>query len=122
MAPRSVDTLLIDDDVDMRGATALALMDHGYSVATAANGADALQLLQANVQPRVLLLDLDMPVMDGREFIARCEGDGELWRVPVIVVTGQDDASDLFERVEILLRKPIDLDDLVAAIDRTITK
>jgi CheY-like chemotaxis protein len=105
--------LVVDDDDDLRETLALLLARSGREVLTAANGAEALQVLQANpARPCLVLLDLMMPVLDGFQVLARMTADPRLATVPVVILTG---AGPLAERraggikVEIL-RKPHDLD------------
>jgi two-component system alkaline phosphatase synthesis response regulator PhoP len=59
--------LVVDDDPDTRMLMAHLLSSEGYQVTTASNGHDALNRLSA-VTPSVILLDLEMPVIDGRGF------------------------------------------------------
>ena len=65
-----VKILIVEDDVDLNGAYHMILSSSGYDVETAFNGREALdQLAQADEPPRVIFLDLRMPVMDGLEFL-----------------------------------------------------
>lgn len=57
--------LVVDDDEDVRDSVALVLREEGYQVETAANGKEALELLDRIPAPAVMLLDLMMPVMSG---------------------------------------------------------
>src|SRR5438034_11654037 len=59
--------LVVDDSRGVRDAVRMVLEGEGYEVATAANGAEALERIEAEAQPDVMLLDLQMPVMDGWE-------------------------------------------------------
>ena len=103
--------LVVDDDVDSRTLLALALSMAGYDVATAVNGRDALDVARAR-QPRVILLDLAMPVMDGFEFRARQLRDSSLAPIPVICVSGRHDApaASVQLRAAACIPKPFDLD------------
>jgi two-component system, chemotaxis family, chemotaxis protein CheY len=108
--------LLIDDDEGIREFVNLALQDEGYSVLTAANGANALPIAREQ-PPQLILLDMRMPVMDGREFI------GEYRRVPgpkapIVVLTAARDAHDSAIQVEAngYLPKPFDLEELIKIV------
>ena len=80
--------LVVDDDLDIREALADTLHDRGFDVVTAANGLEALQLLQTMaVPPSVILLDLMMPVLDGYGFLAERQKHPELAAIPVAVIT-----------------------------------
>lgn len=93
-------------------ALAMALADEGFDVATAANGADALAALD-NVEPNAILLDLNMPILDGYQF-ADAYRRRECKHAPVIVCTTR--GAD--QRVRALgaaatVSKPIDIDRLI---------
>lgn len=79
--------LVVDDDEDIRDCFRDFLEDEGYEVATAINGADALEVLQGREQPCLMLVDLLMPVMDGVELIHRVREMPRLAEVPVVAVS-----------------------------------
>lgn len=79
--------LIVDDDPDIREALRQIIEKCGHSVATAGNGAEALDTLRAGVRPSVILLDLMMPVKDGFEFRAEQRQDEALANLPVIVLS-----------------------------------
>jgi two-component system alkaline phosphatase synthesis response regulator PhoP len=87
--------LVVDDDPDSRMLMAHLLHSEGYQVTTASNGHDAINQLQ-DVTPSVILLDLEMPVMDGRSFRQQqLQMPVPLRSVPVIVCSGSDEAKKL---------------------------
>jgi DNA-binding response OmpR family regulator len=112
--------LLVDDDTGIRDSLTLLLEMESYRLQSATDGADALRLLRASATlPRVILLDLMMPVLDGFQFRACQLADAALRDIPVLVLT----AGLIDERVHALdaagyLRKPIDIDILLAEIDK----
>ena len=79
--------LVVDDDRDNREMFATLLATHGYRVALATNGAEALAVMRQQV-PCAVLLDVQMPVMDGWEFRRQQVADPALATVPVICLTG----------------------------------
>src|SRR6185503_16608644 len=79
--------LIVEDDQDLREMMAQLLTLEGYEAATVANGREALDYLHGADRPNLILLDLMMPVMDGREFHRRMEADPALPPVPVIVLS-----------------------------------
>lgn len=107
--------LVVDDDAEVREALRDVLTDEGFDVKVAANGADALDALDRDGAPAVIILDLMMPVMDGYEFLKQREQNPSLRQVPVVVVSATIDPRVESERV-IVLRKPIDLERLLATI------
>ena len=106
--------LIIDDDSDICSAIALVLEQDGFSAATAANGKEGLDLLaKLDPKPRLVLLDLWMPEMNGWDFYEHVRRDPELRSIPVIVMTayGKKESSSLK-----WLRKPIDMVTLLEAV------
>jgi len=81
--------LVVDDDESIRLLFKRALDEDGWSVAEAANGAEALEKVREH-RPNIVLLDLMMPVMDGFEFLLEFRKRVENAKVPVIVVTAKD--------------------------------
>ena len=85
--PRHI--LIVDDDPDIRGLLAEVLVNKGYSVNLAGDGAEALEMLELTLTDAVLL-DLHMPGMDGYEFLVRRDSNSMLAKIPVIIMTGAD--------------------------------
>jgi CheY-like chemotaxis protein len=112
--------LVVDDDTDLRETVADALVEEGYEVATAPNGAEALRLLRAGARPNVILLDLMMPVLDGWGFRAEQLRDPSIASIPVIVFTAYAVSDEAAEKLKAdrMLRKPILLRDLFATVAR----
>jgi PAS domain S-box-containing protein len=86
---RHLNILLIDDEFDTRDLLT-SLLREGHDVATAADGAEALEYLRGTeTLPSLILLDLVMPVMDGWEFLEVRGGDARLNSIPVVLISGQ---------------------------------
>ncbi len=79
--------LVVDDDADFRSGLRMALEIKGYQVEEAANGEEALAKLMER-PPLLVLLDLQMPVMNGREMLQRMRATQELKEVPVVIISG----------------------------------
>lgn len=107
--------LVVDDDDGIREALAELLEYEGYSTAMASNGAQALIKLREGEPPRLILLDLMMPVMNGYEFLKARQEDAQLSLIPVLVLTAGGPASGLGDTE--VLAKPVDLERLLARID-----
>jgi DNA-binding response OmpR family regulator len=79
--------LVVDDDADFRSGLRMALEMKGYQVEEAANGEEALAKLMEK-PPLLVLLDLQMPVVNGREMLQRMRATQELKEVPVVIISG----------------------------------
>jgi signal transduction histidine kinase/CheY-like chemotaxis protein len=82
-------TLLIEDDPAIREMTRTILQEEGWKVIEAENGRVALECMERS-RPRVILLDLMMPEMDGFEFVAQVRQKAEWRSIPIVVLTGYD--------------------------------
>lgn len=107
--------LVVEDDVDIRENIAEFLMSEDYAVLTAADGQQALDILRTeSALPRVILLDLRMPRMDGFKFREEQEKDARLAAIPVLLMTA--DAQIESEKFKIgaraYVKKPIDIEAL----------
>lgn len=112
--------LIVEDERAFRTALAMAVGDEGFDVDTADNGAEALAVL-ADRTPDVIILDLKMPVMTGTQFLEEY-GRRFVHRAPVIVCsTVRRETVGRLRGVAAFLAKPVDLDDLMAAIARVTT-
>ena len=105
--------LVVDDDPDTVETMRDILEEEGHTVLSARNGFEALQVA-LRVVPDLVLLDLDMPVMDGHAFLAAMKRAPTLRDVTVVVLSGAEDADVACESV----RKPLRLDTLLGLIDR----
>jgi two-component system cell cycle response regulator len=93
--------LLVDDDRTLRAVLNMQLEQLGYSVIEATNGQEAFDTLQEHkTDIDVILLDREMPVMDGMQFIAKIKANAELSRIPVIMVTGSGQPAQISQGIE----------------------
>jgi CheY-like chemotaxis protein len=114
--PESVSVLVIEDDEDIRNTVADILRDNGYAVETAIHGADALLKLDTYT-PRVILLDLMMPVMDGSAFLQELAERGGRAAIPVVLFTAHAKPVDSPWPVFATLRKPISMHELLSTVE-----
>ena len=113
--------LVVEDDRAIRETLSEILSDNDYTTMVAANGQVALDELHAtDVKPCLILLDVMMPVMDGWRFREVQRSDPELSAIPVVVLTAHASVNEVVNRMsaEAVLRKPIDLDDLIVLVGR----
>ena len=110
--------LVVDDDPDILQTLGLCLSSEGYRVLMAANGKEALDILERE-RPSVILLDLMMPVMDGWQFVAEMDHRGRR-DVPLLILSAdrsvQGHAQQL--RASGHLAKPFDLDELLGKVQQ----
>lgn len=95
-APR---ILIVDDTEANRELIADYIDLLGYSSLQATNGKEALEVM-AREKPDLVLLDMMMPVMDGNEFLANLQVRPDLARIPIVVVSGLDDAPTIVKCIE----------------------
>jgi CheY-like chemotaxis protein len=108
--------MVVEDNPDMLSTLAMVLEFEGYSVLTALNGLEAQQCLQdVSALPALILLDLQMPVMDGQTFLRTLPGlaiPGAA-EVPVLVLTASTEQPP---GVVGTLRKPYDIAELLSRV------
>jgi two-component system, chemotaxis family, chemotaxis protein CheY len=114
------DVLIVEDQDDVRESLADLLMLEGYRVATAANGQEALAQLRSQPLPHVILLDLRMPVMDGRTFRKEQQGSPALAVIPVVVLSGEAEIQETAAALEAVghLTKPVEIERLLTVVER----
>jgi CheY-like chemotaxis protein len=112
--------LIVEDDPGIREALADVLADCDMTTLLAANGLEALKVLEREALPDVILLDIMMPVMNGWDFRAKQRMTPRLASIPVIVLTANATAQDWAERMDAaaFLKKPVDLETLIDTIRR----
>jgi CheY-like chemotaxis protein len=113
-SPRYI--LVVDDDRAIRDALRLLLEEDGYRVKVARDGREALELLRSAPPPCVILLDLMMPEMDGKEFLRLKNRNPVLAEIPVCVMTASGRLTPMPAGVSAVLHKPFDASELAAQI------
>lgn len=108
--------LVVDDEPDVLFLMKTILGRAGHEVAMATNGAQGLEAAKQAL-PDLVITDLMMPVMDGRQMIARMKDDDDLANIPVIVVSAVPEEG---LGADAVLRKPFGSDELLAAVERAI--
>lgn len=91
--------LVADDSDTVRAAVRIELAGRGYTVVEACDGRAALDLL-AEHPVDVILLDLQMPELDGHQVLAQLTADASLSTIPVVVLSGRTDTSDVVAALE----------------------
>ncbi len=115
--------LIVEDDPDNTALVRLLLERRGYSVASAHNGEQGLKVLRAR-RPDLIVLDLDMPVMDGWGMLSRMQVERATAGIPIIVVTAhllpdeRESVSQAGGSGYVL--KPFRAEDLLGEIERVL--
>ncbi len=108
--------MVVDDSLTVRKITGRLLAREGFDVTTAKDGVDALQVLGEQT-PDVILLDIEMPRMDGFEFTKTIKGDPKLAHIPIVMITSR--TADKHRKrakelgVDLYLGKPFQEEDLL---------
>lgn len=106
--------LVVDDDLEWIEVMREILEDEGHVVMTAANGLEALSVARQQ-RPDLVLLDLAMPLMDGRAFLEELRRDASLRDIDVVVLSGADDWENVDRDA---VRKPLRLRTLLGLLER----
>jgi chemosensory pili system protein ChpA (sensor histidine kinase/response regulator) len=113
--------MVVDDSITVRRVMERFLARNGMRVVTAKDGMDAVSLLQEN-KPDIILLDIEMPRMDGYEFASHVRNDERFSDVPIIMITSRVGDKHRARAIEIgvndYLGKPYQDDKLLEAIQR----
>ena len=121
VAPRRKRVLLVEDDRDVRETVGDLLQAEGYEVELADNGQQALNQLRSEaVLPDAIVLDLNIPVMDGWQFRAIQKEDPGLSAIPVIAVSADRSAPAVAISSQAYIQKPFDFPSLVRTLDRVL--
>jgi diguanylate cyclase (GGDEF)-like protein len=112
--------LVVDDSSAVRQSICRALAAAGYRVVEAADGYAALEACRSN-RPDLVLLDIDMPVMDGHATLREMRADADLYSVPVLFLTTLTGGNEVTSSVTIgaqdYLRTPCEPAELIARVD-----
>ncbi len=104
--------LIVEDSMDSLALLKVFLKGEGYQVEAATNGEEALRFLNStNELPSLIILDLIMPVMDGREFMQHAESDPRLSVIPIVIMSGKTPQESLEASVtqHEMIQKPINV-------------
>jgi signal transduction histidine kinase len=119
---KGIRVLAVDDDAMCLDLLSTILVSHGVLCTTVTNGREALEELETNPAIDIMLLDLQMPVMDGFEVLSQCKGNPYLRNIPIIVL-----ASNFEEKLKSLklgaddfLAKPYEMEELKLRISKLV--
>ncbi len=113
--------LVVDDEPAIRDFVTAVLEDEGYQVVAAHTGRRAQELLPAE-RPDLVLMDVMMPGLDGRDVVAWIRAHPDLLAVPVILMSAAVRSGRADGPVAAFLHKPFDLDQLLDTVERVLAQ
>ena len=113
--------LVVDDEPAIRELIVAVLEDEGYEAIGAGSGSRALELLP-DERPDLVLMDIMMPEMDGREALRRMRERPDLASIPVVMMSAAFAPDRVGQRVAAFLPKPFDLDHLLETVARILDR
>ena len=105
--------LIVDDEPGLCESLRDFLEDEGYAVSIASNGAEALDLLEGDQLPCLMILDLIMPLVSGNQVYETMQKDPRLRNIPIVVSTSDPARAPAGA---VIMKKPINLDRLLGAV------
>ncbi|MBL8014304.1 MAG: response regulator [Candidatus Omnitrophica bacterium] len=113
--------LIVEDEPVSRALAQKKVAEFGYEVLTAANGEEALKVLE-KTKPDLILLDVEMPVMNGYTFIGELAKKNYEPKIPVLVLTAHEEMGPIFKRhgVRGYLIKPLNIEQVKAKIQEVL--
>lgn len=117
--------LYVEDNFDNRMLIRRVLMAEGYAVIEATNANDAIKMIESE-KPDLILMDINMPEVDGYTLTARIKSTPGMSRIPIVAVTANVMRGDREKSLEAgcdgYIQKPIDIDTLTQQVERYIQR
>ena len=116
--------LVVDDDTEIREALCAALQYEGYEIHISTNGREALDTARS-LKPNLILMDVQMPVVDGIEATRRLKEDPVTVHIPILMVTVVDKKKNIIKALEAgaidYVTKPFFMPELMARVKAVLT-
>lgn len=112
--------LVVEDNPVIGMVIQTALVDEGHRVEVRKNALEGLYLMKSGFIPDLVLTDLIMQGMDGRDLIRKMRDDQQLCKIPAIIMTAAIPNPDILpdeDQFQGILNKPFDIDDLVRTVN-----
>ena len=107
--------LVVDDSMLIRHTVCRFLEERGFTVESAANGQEALEILQ-RLRPHIIVTDMQMPKMSGSELITALKRESATENIPIVIVAGKQSGFDQTEkRADFIIFKDIDIEGQLAS-------
>jgi DNA-binding response OmpR family regulator len=117
--------LVVEDDADISNLLRIYFDSHGYQVVIAAKGNDALEACRRSL-PNVIVLDIQLPDIDGYEVCRRLRGNLRTSHIPILFLTQRDERSDKIQGLELgaddYITKPFDITQLASSVERLVAR
>jgi two-component system, cell cycle response regulator DivK len=117
--------VMIVDDLEVVRRMLIYALEDEYMIIQASNGLEAVELAEAEL-PDVIVMDLDMPVMDGIEATRRIKSNPQLSHIRVLAISAQQDSNDksslIRDDCDAFIEKPFEIADLVEAVRHLVLK
>jgi PleD family two-component response regulator len=117
--------LIVEDDFDISNMLRIYFQSHGYEVAVAQRGEDALEVCRKQL-PHIIVLDIMLPDMDGYDVCRELRNNLRTSHVPIIFLTQKDERSDKIHGLELgaddYITKPFDLEELKLRVKSAISR
>lgn len=113
--------LVVEDNPAIGMVMRIALTDEGHQVEVRKNAREGLAFMENGIIPDIVLTDLIMDGMDGRELIRKMRESHKLHDIPAVIITGCVPSSDILppeNEFQGLLIKPFDIEDVICTVDR----
>ena len=123
--PTMADILIVDDDEDLSDTLAELLLDLGHDVRVAHDGCEGLSLLDQRTLPALVILDVEMPVLDGPGMaVEMLLQDVGKETIPIVLISGFVDLRSVAEKIgtPYFAPKPCSLDTLLDLVDRALSE
>ena len=113
--PNSHRILLVEDDRDTRASIYQSLTHEGFSVLTADNGQQALDLLDRGIRPNLIIVDLMLPRVTGFDLITHLRTEPDLRMIPTVVITAlpKDEVRVI---ADVVFHKPLAFEPLITSV------
>jgi len=112
--------LVVDDSMLIRHTVCRFLQERGFSVESATNGQEALEIIKQN-RPDLIITDIEMPKMSGSELITALKAQPETAKIPIVIVAGKQSGFEKKEkRANFAIFKDIDIETQLAKALKTI--
>jgi CheY-like chemotaxis protein len=108
--------LVLEDEEEARTFLVQILEFEGFKALGFPNGAEALDYLKKSQKPRLIVMDINMPVMNGPQFRSAISGESRLAKIPVVVVTAFDPPVAAVLSAVRVFRKPVDIDAFIRVV------